>query len=319
MFKNLYYRVNHTHLFLKFLSNTQVTKKCFYLYKKKNKKVTAGDLFGKLGKRGRDNSDNADELKDEISFIDEGADNSIDVSGAQNNSDSDLDINELLRKYMPDYDSDENSDTPAEEESLARQGGILSRLKNTAAEKPASDTADKPSEDEQLISSLDNAFGIPAKKTDKDSFIDEYELNEDEPAADEPDLTVDIPENEPAPEKTASEKAAVEPVFDEEFLAEPEETEEDSSDSIGDNIGKETEEPVMEKKSVFSFFGKRKNKEKPAPEMTVTDDADLLADLDDDTVTDKADDTTAEITEENPAEAAPDTSAEVTEEVEKTA
>ena len=302
--------------------------------KKKNKKVTAGDLFGKLGKRGRDNSEGADELKDEISFIDDGADNSIDVSGAQNNSDSDLDINELLRKYMPDYDSDENSDTPAEEESLARQGGILSRLKNTAAEKPASDTADKPSEDEQLISSLDNAFGIPAKKTDKDSFIDEYELNDDE-ISDEPDLTVDIPEEEPVSEKTASEKAAfeeeasekaaVEPVFDEEFLAEPEETEEDSSDSIGDdigdNIGKETEEPVMEKKSVFSFFGKRENKEKPAPEMTVTDDADLLADLDDDTVTDKADDTTAEITEENPAENAADTSAEAepVTEVEKTA
>lgn len=287
--------------------------------KKKNKKVTAGDLFGKLGKRGRDNSEGADELKDEISFIDDGADNSIDVSGAQNNSDSDLDINELLRKYMPDYDSDENSDTPAEEESLARQGGILSRLKNTAAEKPASD-ADKPSEDEQLISSLDNAFGIPAKKTDKDSFIDEYELNEDE-ISDEPDLTVDIPEEEPAPEEETSEKAAVEPVFDEEFLAEPEETEKDSSDSIGDNIGEETEEPVMEKKSVFSFFGKRKNKEKPAPEMTVTDDADLLADLDDDTVTDKADDTTAEITEENPAENAADTSAEAepVTEVEKTA
>ena len=220
---------------------------------------------------------------------------------------------------MPDYDSDENSDTPAEEESLARQGGILSRLKNTAAEKPASD-ADKPSEDEQLISSLDNAFGIPAKKTDKDSFIDEYELNEDE-ISDEPDLTVDIPEEETAPEEETSEKAAVEPVFDEEFLAEPEETEKDSSDSIGDNIGEETEEPVMEKKSVFSFFGKRKNKEKPAPEMTVTDDADLLADLDDDTVTDKADDTTAEITEENPAENAADTSAEAepVTEVEKTA
>ena len=298
--------------------------------KKKNKKVTAGDLFGKLGKRGRDNSESADELKDEISFIDDGADNSIDVSGAQNNSDSDLDINELLRKYMPDYDSDENSDIPSEEESLARQGGILSRLKNTAAEKPASD-ADNPSDDEQLISSLDNAFGIPAKKTDKDSFIDEYELNEDEPAADEPDLTVDIPEGEPASEKAAfeeeaSEKATVEPVFDEEFLAEPEEaTEEDSSDdigdSIGDNIGEETEEPVMEKKSVFSFFGKRKNKEKPAPEAAVTteDDADLLADLDDDTVTDKAADTSA--TKENPAENIADTSAEsepVTE-VEKTA
>ena len=286
--------------------------------KKKNKKVTAGDLFGKLGKRGRDNSEGADELKDEISFIDDGADNSIDVSGAQNNSDSDLDINELLRKYMPDYDSDENSDTPAEEESLARQGGILSRLKNTAAEKPASD-ADKPSEDEQLISSLDNAFGIPAKKTDKDSFIDEYELNEDE-ISDEPDLTVDIPEEEPAPEEETSEKAAVEPVFDEEFLAEPEETEKDSSDSIGDNIGEETEEPVMEKKSVFSFFGKRKTQENPAPDFTRTADADLLADRDDDTVTESADDTTAEITEENPAENAADTSAEAepVTEVEKT-
>ncbi len=291
--------------------------------KKKNKKVTAGDLFGKLGKRGRDNSEGADELKDEISFIDEGADNSIDVSGAQNDSDSDLDINELLRKYMPDYDSDENSDTPAEEESLARQGGILSRLKNTAAEKPAND-ADNPSEDEQLISSLDNAFGIPAKKTDKDSFIDEYELNDDEPAADEPDLTVDIPENEPVPAKTAFEKTADEPVFDEEFLAEPEETEKDTSDDIGDNIGEEKEESVMEKKSVFSFFGKRKNKEKPAPEAAAaatTDDADLLADLDDDTVTDKADDTTAEITEENPAENVADISAEAepVTEVEKTA
>lgn len=155
---------------------------------------------------------------------------------------------------MPDYDSDENSDTPAEEESLARQGGILSRLKNTAAEKPASD-ADKPSEDEQLISSLDNAFGIPAKKTDKDSFIDEYELNEDE-ISDEPDLTVDIPEEEPAPEEETSEKAAVEPVFDEEFLAEPEETEKDSSDRYRRQYRRETEEPVMEKKSVFSFFGK---------------------------------------------------------------
>lgn len=298
--------------------------------KKKNKKVTAGDLFGKLGKRGRDNSESADELKDEISFIDDGADNSIDVSGAQNNSDSDLDINELLRKYMPDYDSDENSDTPAEEESLARQGGILSRLKNTAAEKPASD-ADNPSEDEQLISSLDNAFGIPAKKTDKDSFIDEYELNEDEP-----DLTVDIPEDESAFEKTdsekaafeeeTSEKAAVEPVFDEEFLAEPEEvTEKDSTDNIGDNIGEETEEPVVEKKSVFSFFGKRKNKEKPAPEaaaaVATADDADLLADLDDDTVTDNAADISNEITEEKPAENVADTSAEAeaVTEVEKTA
>lgn len=288
--------------------------------KKKNKKVTAGDLFGKLGKRGRDNSEGADELKDEISFIDEGADNSIDVSGAQNDSDSDLDINELLRKYMPDYDSDENSDTPAEEESLARQGGILSRLKNTAAEKPASD-ADNPSEDEQLISSLDNAFGIPAKKTDKDSFIDEYELNEDE-ISDEPDLTVDIPEEEKV-ESTVSEKATDEPVFDEEFLAEPEDKSDAISDDIGNTVSEETEtseeEPIREKKSVFSFFGKRKNKEKPAPEMTVTDDADLLADLDDDTVTDNAADTTNEITEEKPAENVADTSAEVTEEVEKTA
>lgn len=291
--------------------------------KKKNKKVTAGDLFGKLGKRGRDDSDSADELKDEVSFIDDGADNSIDVSGAQNDSDSDLDINELLRKYMPDYDSDENSDTPAEEESLARQGGILSRLKNTAAEKPAND-ADNPSEDEQLISSLDNAFGIPAKKAGKDSFIDEYELSGDEidstadeeaaadEISDEPDLTVDIPEEETV-EEAALDKAPDEPVFDEEFLAEPEE------DSTVE------EEPIREKKPAFSFFGKRKNKEKPAhAAVTTVDDADLLADLDDDTVTDNTEITDenpvenvaepADITDENPAEPA-----EVTEPVEETA
>ena len=43
-------------------------------------------------------------------------------------SDSDLDIQALLRKYMPDYDKEENS----AEESEETAGGVLSKLKNSA-------------------------------------------------------------------------------------------------------------------------------------------------------------------------------------------
>mgnify|MGYP003317092499 CR=1 FL=1 len=42
-------------------------------------------------------------------------------------SDSELDIQALLRKYMPDYDKEEQTEEPAE-----AQGSVLSKLKNSA-------------------------------------------------------------------------------------------------------------------------------------------------------------------------------------------
>ena len=86
---------------------------------------------------------------------------SIDVS-LEEESDSELDINELLKKYMPEYG--EEADGSAVEPGGTGGGGVLSRLKRSA------DCADEDlpygmddsfmgEEDDRLISALDSAFG----------------------------------------------------------------------------------------------------------------------------------------------------------------
>lgn len=130
--------------------------------KKKNKRegrVTAGELFGKLGRRDVETSFDDSPVEnsvDESEFI---AD-SIDVTNDSGENDSELDINELLRKYMPDYDSSGVGSDISSAEAKPSKGGVLSRLKNTES------VSGKKSEEEQLIDSLDNAFGIP----ESDSF-----------------------------------------------------------------------------------------------------------------------------------------------------
>jgi len=117
-------------------------------------RMSAGDLFGKLGRKPQVSEDFSEEyLEDFVEETPYEEDfDSIDVSdGAA--SDSDLDINELLQKYMPEYEGD----TAVAEEAPA-SGGVLSKLKRGAA---AQQTAPAPlNEDEMLMSALDSAFDL---------------------------------------------------------------------------------------------------------------------------------------------------------------
>jgi hypothetical protein len=124
-----------------------LTVNVLIMAKSKNKKnrVTAGDLFGKLGRTG--NSKSAHGQDDE--FIEEPLDeldeDAIDVTSDEGDSDSDLDINALLKKYMPDYQDDE----PAADEG----GSVLSKFRKKE------DRQEDLTEDEKLIDALDDAFG----------------------------------------------------------------------------------------------------------------------------------------------------------------
>lgn len=158
----------------------------------KNKKnITAGDLFSRLGRRGGDKtaSDgagakknrnaradrNVPDIDNENEFLDEN--DSIDVT--RDESDSELDINSLLKKYMPDYDENDADSDEDGGSAEAHRGGVLSRLKGAGRELGGSRPDEERTEDEQLIDSLDNAFGIPADENDPDGgFIDEYDLEE---------------------------------------------------------------------------------------------------------------------------------------------
>ncbi len=113
---------------------------------------------------------------------------SIDVTdeGGFVQSDSDLDINELLRKYMPEYES--------EPEEIPSRGGVLSAIRESA------ETDDSASDDE-LIDALDSAFAAPAEI--EDEFVDDGFVYADdtEPEYDAEDEYV---EANPAREKKKS-------------------------------------------------------------------------------------------------------------------
>lgn len=129
-----------------------LTVNVLIMAKSKNKKnrVTAGDLFGKLGKTGKSKSASVQDeefieepLDDAADLTDEDA---IDVTADEGDSDSDLDINALLKKYMPDYQ---------DEEPEADEGGVLSRFRKKDNERKS----DELTEEEKLIDALDDAFG----------------------------------------------------------------------------------------------------------------------------------------------------------------
>jgi cation transport ATPase len=270
--------------------------------KKKNKKVTAGELFGKLGKHNRDDVSSQNNIdEEEISFIDDGkTDDSIDVSGTQEDNDSDLDINELLRKYMPDYDSSDDGNTSSDEPTTQKTGGILSRLKNTVESEDAvtdeNETSNKPTEDEQLISSLDSAFGIPSNKKNDSSFLDEYDL--------EPESDADINfGSDDGAETFADEEVteSAEPDSDNtesENQEENTEIEEEFGADIEEEIAETADTPKKQKKSIFSIFGKNKEKKKQN-ENTDDEVAEFITDNEDEQVPnytgfDSADNNTAQ-------------------------
>ncbi len=122
---------------------------------KKNNKVTAGDLFGKMGKNGGQKKGGRspdEELYEELGLNED----EIDLTDSSEDSDSDLDLNEVLQKYLPQYSDilSDDGDKPKK-----KNGGVLSALKNAGE--------DDKSDYEQLIDSLDSAFGIPDSKPKK--------------------------------------------------------------------------------------------------------------------------------------------------------
>jgi len=251
-----------------------LTVNVLIMAKSKNKKnrVTAGDLFGKLGRTGNSKSvSNQDEefieepLADEsMELLDEDA---IDVTSDEGDSDSDLDINALLRKYMPDYQENE---TVSEE-----SGSVLSQFKkkNNASRKPK----DAQSEDEKLIDALDDAFGTEGLFSDEFAAEDEQEdpdadLNFSDlmsslkkPASPEPGAETiseyDLPED--MQEFTDEFAEAEEEIIDPAEFADDFETPEEEEDLTADapELPEEFTAEKPKKKGIFgSLFGHSRKK-----------------------------------------------------------
>ncbi len=174
---------------------------------KKNRKENAGDtLFGRLGRNSAKKAEHSDELLGEdFDFPAEDAEqemdfDSIDVTAAGDASDSDLDINELLRKYMPEY-SDESS-----ESGTGGGNGVLARLKQSGG-------AAGESADDKLISALDSVFSSSVEEepaAGAEELPDEF-AEEDVPEDEEPEedfaYAADAPEEFPEERPETNEKA----------------------------------------------------------------------------------------------------------------
>ena len=247
---------------------------------KKNKKDNAGDsLFGRLG---RSSGKNAAEPEEEFLGLDaepgESEEyDSIDLSEDADPSDSELDISELLRKYMPEY---------SEEEKPAGGSGVLSRLKQTMAET-------EEETDEKLISVLDSAFSqaveeeMPAAEAEEwaepqelsEELIEETEEILVEETAEEPELPEEpvrrpkrgglfgrkkreVPEQPEEEYEFKEEDTGV----SEEALPEEEVIEGEMLESAEEWLDEEPEEKPKKKRFGFGFGRKKKREEIPVEE-----------------------------------------------------
>lgn len=196
---------------------------------KKNRKENAGDtLFGRLGRNSPKKTERPDEFLGEDYDLSADAEqemeyDSIDVTAEGDESDSDLDINELLRKYMPEY---------AGEESQSGTGGgtgVLSRLKQSGGR-----TAE--SADDKLISALDSVFSssveegepVGAEEFEETAFGGEEFAEEefaDDDFADDTETAEEIPEEVPAVKEKKPKKGGLFGGFGKrKAVEEPEET-----------------------------------------------------------------------------------------------
>ncbi len=254
---------------------------------KNNKNENAGDsLFSRLGRGSKKNDRPAGE--EEVFSLDPEENavedyDSIDISEDSDPSDSDLDINELLRKYMPEY---------SEEETSGSGSGVLSRLKQTAAE-PEEDAAD-----DKLISALDSVFSqafdeenaeTQDETAEMEEFAEEYAeeseaegFEEFEEIPEQPQEKQgrrkkgglfgrkkrEIPE-QPAEEAEFAEMEADAAEMEEELPAEEAEDELIEGEMLESADEWLEEEPAEKpKKKWFSFgFGRKKKKEIPAEEF----------------------------------------------------
>lgn len=225
-------------------------------------RVTANDLMKKMGRSNTKEADN-------IAFEEE-LDNtqmnkeldSIDVTDEENSevSDSDLDINELLKKYMPEYESTK------EEEDNTRS--VLAQIKT--ASNSTNDNSD-------LISALDSAFSPSvdmssmdnAEAFEEDPQYDDGEYEEEYAEEYEEEYDEEYEEEAPRKEKKGlfaflaklGKKSKKEPEYEEEYEEEyaeqyeeqyeeeyAEQYEEQYAEEYGDN--EEYTEPAPETQSV---------------------------------------------------------------------
>lgn len=266
---------------------------------KKNKKDSEGDvLFGRLGRKTEKKPSPTNLSEPKEKFLDEDAlaeeFDSIDITGED--SDSDLDINELLKKYMPEYSNEESG-----------KGGVLSRLKQTMTEEEPPQTQPDPSDD-KLISALDSAFSSALTPEAKDDIPEETEETSDEEFVDEElsdeneEVAEEEYEEEPVKKKRGffgifggknkrkEEELIDEYEFDDEIVNEDEHAEEESVDEDGvseeEPAGNENifeEEITEEEKALFAeekpkqgfrgfAFGRKKNAEEPVEEALTPDE-----------------------------------------------
>ncbi|MBQ2278233.1 MAG: hypothetical protein II333_06645, partial [Clostridia bacterium] len=246
---------------------------------KKNKKDNAGDsLFGRLG---RSSGKNAAKSEEELLGLDaeqeeSGEYDSIDLSEDADPSDSELDISELLRKYMPEY---------SEDEKPAGGSGVLSRLKQTMA-----DTEEET--DDKLISALDSAFSQAVEEEPiPDAEAEEWAEPQDtaEKLPDDPEEFAVEEESAAEPEEPVrrpkrgglfgKKKREVPEQPEEEFefgeadedgsvdeLPEEELIEGEMLESADEWLEEEPEEKPKKKKFGFGFGRKKKRTEIPADE-----------------------------------------------------
>ncbi|MBR5311533.1 MAG: hypothetical protein IKU40_01465 [Clostridia bacterium] len=242
---------------------------------KKNKKDNAGDsLFGRLG---RSSGKNAAKSEEELLGLDaeqevSGEYDSIDLSEDADSSDSELDISELLRKYMPEY---------LEDEKPAGGSGVLSRLKQTMA-----DTEEES--DDKLISALDSVFSqaveetMPAAEAEEwaepQNIVEELLEVPEELAAEESDEVPEEPVSRPKKGGLfGRKKREVPEQQDEEFefreadedgsgeeLSEEELIEVEMLESAAEWLEEEPAEKPKKKKFGFGFGRKKKRAEIPA-------------------------------------------------------
>ena len=147
--------------------------------------MSAEDLLGKLNQSKQSKENRGIAHKDEPAeqVKENGANDSIDLTDdIGNSSDSELDINELLKKYMPEYSDNGDSSSGS---------GVLPDTGNTAEDTTAGDDA-------KLISALDSAFSAPSDSDElvqRADFINEYELGADDAGHEdiepEEDITAD--------------------------------------------------------------------------------------------------------------------------------
>lgn len=260
---------------------------------KKNKKENSGDaLFGRLG-RGSAKKDKTAEEEELFAFETEEAEaeeyDSIDITEDADPSDSELDINELLRKYMPEYSDGESS-------SGGSGSGVLSRLKQTRAD---TEMMPESEADDQLISALDSVFSQSFEEQAEEPVMtgeaEELPMEEivEEFAEELPEKTQKNTSSgkgglfgrknkRKEPEQPVDEFAleAEEP-FEayEEEPADDSELEGETLPSADEWLAEEPEEKTKKKRFGFGFRKKKKEKNVTAEENTILADDERTEDV----------------------------------------